>query len=70
MQQGTVKWFNAVKGYGFIEPSDGSQDLFVHHSNILGDRPLEMGERVQFEVEQTPKGLKALQVSVIEGATE
>ena len=49
-------------------PSDGGQDVFVHCSGVLGDRPLEMGERVEFEIERTPRGLKAVRVSVIESA--
>jgi len=63
-----VKWFSAAKGYGFIAPEDGSQDLFVHFSsiNMDGYRRLEEGQRVQFEVEQTSKGRAAIQVSVIE----
>jgi CspA family cold shock protein len=66
MQQGTVKWFNDRKGFGFITTSDGS-DYFVHHTSILGDgfKTLPEGAEVQFEVEQSDRGPKAVQVSVI-----
>jgi len=61
--QGTVKWFNQAKGYGFITPDEG-RDVFVHYSAIRGDgfRNLTEGERVEFAVEQTPKGPQALDV--------
>ncbi len=61
MQTGNVKWFNAKKGYGFITPSDGSDDVFVHHSAIdaTGYRTLEEGEAVEFEITSTPRGLAA-----------
>jgi len=60
---GTVKWFNGSKGYGFISREDG-EDVFVHHSAIQaeGFRNLEEGQRVEFNVEQGPKGLQATQV--------
>ena len=60
---GTVKWFNGSKGYGFISREDG-EDVFVHHSAIQaeGFRNLEEGQRVEFTVEQGPKGLRAAQV--------
>ena len=66
MAQGTVKWFNDKKGFGFISSSDGS-DYFVHHSNILGDgfKSLREGEEVQFEVEEGDKGPRAVQVGII-----
>ncbi|MDP9407819.1 MAG: cold-shock protein [Actinomycetota bacterium] len=63
MAQGTVKWFNAEKGYGFIAV-DGGQDVFVHYSAIVADgyRSLEEGQRVEFEVTQGQKGPQADQV--------
>jgi len=61
MQEGTVKWFSSEKGYGFIAPNDGSDDVFVHHSEVPGE-DLRDGEEVQFNVEQTPKGLSATNV--------
>jgi cold shock protein len=66
MAQGTVKWFNAEKGYGFIAV-DGGNDLFVHYTAIdmEGYRSLEDGQRVEFEVGQGPKGQQAEQVRVI-----
>ncbi|MGI6037279.1 MAG: cold-shock protein [Limnochordia bacterium] len=67
MQQGTVKWFNSEKGYGFIERSDGQGDVFVHFTAINGDgfRTLEEGQEVTFEVTEGPKGLQAANVSVV-----
>ncbi|HEV7207399.1 MAG TPA: cold-shock protein [Mycobacteriales bacterium] len=64
MAQGTVKWFNAEKGYGFITPDDGSKDLFVHFSEIQGNgyRSLDEGQKVEFEVGQGQKGPQAQQV--------
>ncbi|MBO3088739.1 cold-shock protein [Cellulomonas dongxiuzhuiae] len=64
MAQGTVKWFNAEKGFGFITPVGGSQDLFVHFSAIQADgyRTLEEGQAVEFEVGQGTKGPQAEQV--------
>jgi len=64
MAQGTVKWFNAEKGYGFISPDDGSADVFVHYSAIggAGYKSLEEGQAVTFEVEQSPKGPQASNV--------
>lgn len=63
---GTVKWFNAAKGYGFIAPSDGTKDLFVHFSAIQdagdGYRSLNEGDQVEFNVEQGQKGLQATNV--------
>jgi CspA family cold shock protein len=66
MATGTVKWFNESKGFGFITPSDGSADVFVHFSAIVGDgfRTLAEGQAVTYEVEKGPKGLQATQVRV------
>ena len=66
MITGTVKWFNDSKGFGFISPSDGSADVFVHHSAIVsqGYRSLSEGQTVSFEVEKWPKGLQSTQVQV------
>ena len=64
MAQGTVKWFNAEKGYGFITPDEGGPDLFVHHTAIQdrGFRTLQENQRVTFEVAQGPKGPQATNV--------
>ncbi len=65
MQHGVVKWFEPVKGYGFISGEDG-EDAFVHQSNILmkGFRYLEAGQRVSYQVEMTEKGRNAINVAV------
>ncbi|HEY6310460.1 MAG TPA: cold-shock protein [Streptosporangiaceae bacterium] len=64
MAQGTVKWFNADKGFGFIAPDDGSADVFVHHSAILSDgyRSLQENQRVEFTAVRSPRGMQAEQV--------
>ncbi|MBK5105072.1 MAG: cold-shock protein [Burkholderiales bacterium] len=61
MPTGTVKWFNDAKGYGFITPDDGSEDLFAHFSAIQMDgfKTLKEGQKVKFEVAQGPKGKQA-----------
>ena len=67
MANGTVKWFNDDKGYGFIEAEDGSKDVFVHHSAITGEgfKSLAEGAKVEYEVEQGQKGPQAKSVTAI-----
>ncbi|SFP71517.1 cold shock protein (beta-ribbon, CspA family) [Amycolatopsis arida] len=67
MTQGTVKWFNSEKGFGFITPDNGGGDVFVHYSEIQGNgfRSLEENARVEFEVGQGQKGPQATSVTVI-----
>ncbi|MEY8210234.1 cold-shock protein [Corynebacterium sp. MNWGS58] len=64
MARGTVKWFNAEKGFGFIAPEDGSKDVFVHYSEIQGNgfRSLEENQQVEFEIGEGAKGPQAQQV--------
>ena len=64
MAKGTVKWFNSSKGYGFITPEDGSQDVFVHHKAIQGEgyKSLDEGQSVEFEIQQGQKGPEAVNV--------
>lgn len=66
MATGTVKWFNESKGFGFIAPSNGEKDVFVHFSAIQGDgfKTLAEGQSVSFETEQGPKGPQATQVVI------
>ena len=61
MATGTVRWFNNAKGYGFVTPDEGEQDIFVHFSAITMDgyRTLKEGQRVEFDVQEGPKGLHA-----------
>jgi cold shock protein len=67
MPTGTVKWFSDEKGFGFITPDDGSQDVFVHHSAIVGDgyRSLDEGAKVSFETEAGEKGPRAANVEKV-----
>lgn len=67
MATGTVKWFNAEKGFGFIAPSDGSADVFAHYSAIVseGFRSLEENQRVEFDVTQGPKGPQATNIRTL-----
>jgi CspA family cold shock protein len=67
MAQGTVKWFNGEKGFGFIAPDAGSEDVFVHFSDIVGEgsRGLEKKQRVEYETEERTKGVRATDVREI-----
>jgi len=67
MATGIVKWFNNAKGYGFVTPDDGEQDVFVHFSAIEMDgyKTVKEGQKVQFDVSEGPKGLHAANVSMI-----
>ena len=60
MPEGTVKFFNSTKGFGFITPADGSKDVFVHTSSLKDD--IREGDKVTYDVENTPKGLSAINV--------
>ncbi|GAA1412856.1 cold-shock protein [Glutamicibacter uratoxydans] len=66
MATGTVKWFNAEKGFGFIAPSDGSPDVFAHYSQIQssGFRSLEENQTVEFDIESGPKGPQAANIRI------
>ena len=66
MITGIVKWFNDAKGFGFITPSDGTKDVFVHHSAVQGSgfKSLTEGQQVKFELEQGPKGPSAANVQL------
>jgi CspA family cold shock protein len=67
MPTGTVKWFNDDKGFGFITPDDGGQDLFVHQSAIVGEgfRSLSEGAKVSFDAEEGDKGPRAVNVQTV-----
>jgi len=62
MSNGTVKFFNNSKGFGFITPDDGGKDVFVHQNGLTED--INEGDKVSYEVEETPKGLSAINVKV------
>jgi len=66
MSTGTVKWFNEAKGFGFITPEDGSKDVFVHFSAIQGSgfKQLSEGQKVSYNLENSPKGPQATNVTV------
>ncbi len=68
MAQGIVKWFNNAKGFGFICPEDGGEDVFAHYSTIDMDgyRTLKAGQEVQFEMERGPKGMHASNIRSVE----
>ena len=67
MADGTVKWFNDSKGYGFITPDDGSKDLFVHHSALAADgyKSLAEGAKVEFDAREGEKGPEATNVTLV-----
>ena len=70
---GKVKWFNNAKGYGFILPQDGNEDLFAHYSAIQMDgyKTLKAGQEVEFDIEEGPKGLHAVNIQAVEvGGTD
>jgi len=67
MKTGTVKWFNDSKGFGFIEQDDGGEDVFAHFSAIVADgyKSLDEGQKVEFEVENDGKGLRAKNIKAL-----
>lgn len=69
MEYGKVKWFDGKKGFGFIEPENGGKDVFLHRNNVqnLGfEEGIKDGEEVEFTIEETPKGLSAVDVYILE----
>jgi CspA family cold shock protein len=64
MKEGVVKFFNNTKGFGFIKPSDSSEDVFVHESGLIDD--IRENDKVKFDLEQGRKGLNAVRVEIIE----
>lgn len=64
MKEGTVKFFNTTKGFGFISPNDSTQDIFVHQTGLISD--ISENDKVEFEVQQGTKGLNAVNVQVID----
>ncbi len=63
MNNGTVKFFNNSKGFGFIEPEEGSKDVFVHANGLIDE--INEGDKVSYEVEETPKGTSAINVTLV-----
>lgn len=64
MKEGTVKFFNNSKGFGFIKPSDSSEDIFVHQSGLIDD--IQENDRVEYELERGKKGMNAVRVKLID----
>ena len=64
MKEGTVKFFNNARGFGFIKPTDSNEDIFVHESGLVDD--IRENDRVQFEVEEGKKGLNAINVELVD----
>ena len=66
--KGKVKWFNSTKGFGFIEPEDGGEDIFIHFSEIIMDgyKQLNEGQPVEYEMEQSDKGFKATDIKPLD----
>ena len=67
MATGVVKWFNNAKGYGFVTPDEGQNDIFVHFSSIMMDgyKTLKEGQKVEFEISEGPKGLHAMNLHAV-----